>query len=123
MTYEFVKHVADNLRFGSYDGKWEVGSSSIKIKDVNSNTYIKLYIESFYQQISYKKIFKSNIFDKYEKSNDFHYFYISVLLHFYFTIIAFNSKSFSSITFVTCSENNSLSTPLVSSICPASKAI
>ena len=42
MTYEFVKHVADNLRFGSYDGKWEVGSSSIKIKDFNSNTYIKL---------------------------------------------------------------------------------
>lgn len=59
MTYEFVKHVADNLRFGSYDGKWEVGSSSIKIKDVNSNTYIKLYIESFYQQTSYKKIFKT----------------------------------------------------------------
>ena len=59
MTYEFTKHVADNLRFGSYDGKWEVGSSSIKIKDVNSNTYIKLYIESFCQQTSSKKIFKT----------------------------------------------------------------
>ena len=59
MTYEFAKHVADNLRFGSYDGKWEVGSSSIKIKDVNSNTYIKLYIESFCQQTSSKKIFKT----------------------------------------------------------------
>lgn len=59
MTYEFVKHVVDNLRFGNYDGKWEVGSSSIKIKDVNSNTYIKLYIGSFCQQTSSKKIFKT----------------------------------------------------------------
>lgn len=60
MTYEFAKHVADNLRFGSYDGKWEVGSSSVKIKDINSNTYIKLYIGSFYQKTSHTKIFKTN---------------------------------------------------------------
>ena len=61
MTYEFAKHVADNLRFGSYDGKWEVDRTSIKITDVNSDTYIKLHIGIYhqYEDVPYKKGFKT----------------------------------------------------------------
>ena len=44
MTYEFAKHVADNLRFGSYDGKYEIHYNDIKIKDINSNLYISICI-------------------------------------------------------------------------------
>lgn len=44
MTYEFAKHVADSLRFGSYrDRIIEFKNPArVKIKDVNSNTYIEL---------------------------------------------------------------------------------
>ena len=61
MTYEFAKHIADNLRFGSYNGKWEVDRTSVKITDVNSNTYIKLSIGAYYQcvDVPYKKGFKT----------------------------------------------------------------
>lgn len=61
MTYEFAKHVADNLRFGSYDGKWEAFESFIKISDINSNTYILLSIASTYgyEDIPAKKGFKT----------------------------------------------------------------
>lgn len=48
MTYELVKYVADNLRSGSYDGKWEViYPCRITIKDVNSNTYVSIIIQHF----------------------------------------------------------------------------
>lgn len=48
MTYEFVKYVADNLRSGSYDGKWEViYPCRMTIKDVNSNTYVSIIIQHF----------------------------------------------------------------------------
>lgn len=62
MTYEFVKHIADNLRFGSYDGKWEAFESFIKISDINSNTYILLSIASTYgyEYIPAKKGFKTH---------------------------------------------------------------
>lgn len=61
MTYEFVKHVVDNLRFGSYDGKWESFNSYIKIKDISSNTYVILSVLATYQyeDIPYKKWFKT----------------------------------------------------------------
>ena len=61
MTYEFAKHIADNLRFGSYDGKWESFNSYIKIKDISSNTYIVLSVLATYQyeDIPYKKWFKT----------------------------------------------------------------
>ena len=44
MTYEFAKHVADNLRFGSYDGKWNIDEDMITINDVNSNTFIEIML-------------------------------------------------------------------------------
>lgn len=56
MTYEFVKDVADNLRFGSYDGKWEVHHPHrISIKDINSNTYISIIIHSFSRGVLVEK--------------------------------------------------------------------
>jgi hypothetical protein len=62
MTYEFVKHIADNLRFGSYDGKWEAFESFIKIRDINSNTYVLLSVASTYEyeDIPIKKGFKTH---------------------------------------------------------------
>ena len=62
MTYEFVKHVADNLRFGSYNGKWEASESFIKIIDINSNTYVLLSIAATceYEDIPVKKGFKTH---------------------------------------------------------------
>ena len=56
MTYEFAKHVADNLRFGSYDGKWEViNNKAVQIKDVNSNTYIKMVMSHYTSHLSLVK--------------------------------------------------------------------
>lgn len=62
MTYEFIKDIADNLRFGSYDGKWEAFENFIKIRDINSNTYIQLFVTSTYQyeDIPVKKGFKTH---------------------------------------------------------------
>lgn len=45
MTYEFAKHVADNLRFGSYDGKYEIHYNNIIIKDINQDIYMVICIE------------------------------------------------------------------------------
>jgi hypothetical protein len=44
MTYEFAKHVADNLRFGSYDGKYEIYYNDLIIKDTNRDLYINIHI-------------------------------------------------------------------------------
>ena len=43
MTYEFAKYVADNLRFGSYKDRIIEfkNSAKVRIKDINSNTYIE----------------------------------------------------------------------------------
>lgn len=65
MTYEFAKHVADNLRFGSYDGKWDVQHPwRISIKDVNSNTYISIFIPHYISRcrlVEEKKFGKSKM--------------------------------------------------------------
>jgi hypothetical protein len=62
MTYEFAKHVADNLRFGSYDGKWEVMSPCrITIKDINSNTYVSVVIPHY---ISHCRLIEEKKFGK-----------------------------------------------------------
>ena len=45
MTYEFAKHVADYLRFGSYDGKYEIRYKDIIIKDISTNLYVSINIE------------------------------------------------------------------------------
>lgn len=44
MKYEFVKLVADNLRFGSYKDRIIEfkNPAKVRIKDINSNTYIEL---------------------------------------------------------------------------------
>lgn len=42
MTYEFVKHVADNLRFGSYEGKCSIRGYEITIKDIDKNLFFKI---------------------------------------------------------------------------------
>lgn len=63
MTYELAKNIADLLRFGSYDGKWEViNNKSVQIKDVNSNTYVEMIVshyESHYSLVEEKKFGKS----------------------------------------------------------------
>lgn len=61
MTYGFAKLIADNLRLGNYDGKWESFNSYIKIKDINSNTYVIVSVAAVYQyeDIPYKKWFKT----------------------------------------------------------------
>ena len=48
MTYEFAKHIADNLRFGSYNNKRIQFESpeSVVIEDINSNTYVSFYINN-----------------------------------------------------------------------------
>ena len=48
MTYEFVKHVADLLRFGQYDKEKQIefnSSMSVKIKDINSNTFVQFLVD------------------------------------------------------------------------------
>ena len=50
MTYEFVKHVADLLRFGQYDKEKQIefnSSMSVKIKDVNSNTFVQFLVDDW----------------------------------------------------------------------------
>jgi hypothetical protein len=62
MTYEFVKHIVDNLRFGSYDGKWEVNHPCrITIKDVNSNTYVSIIVHHY---ISHCRLVEEKKFGK-----------------------------------------------------------
>ena len=47
MTYEFAKHVADNLRFGSYNKRIQFElPESVIIEDINSNTYVSFYINN-----------------------------------------------------------------------------
>ena len=50
MTYEFVKHVADLLRFGQYDKEKQIefnSSMSVKIKDINSNTFVQFLVDDW----------------------------------------------------------------------------
>ena len=50
MTYEFVKHVADLLRFGQYDKEKQIefnSSMSAKIKDINSNTFVQFLVDDW----------------------------------------------------------------------------
>ena len=50
MTYEFVKHVADLLRFGQYNKEKQIefnSSMSVKIKDINSNTFVQFFVEDW----------------------------------------------------------------------------
>ena len=50
MTYEFVKHIADLLRFGQYNKEKQIefnSSISVKIKDINSNTFVQFLIDDW----------------------------------------------------------------------------
>ena len=50
MTYEFAKHVANLLRFGQYDKEKQIeftSSMSVKIKDVNSNTFVQFLVDDW----------------------------------------------------------------------------
>jgi hypothetical protein len=50
MTYEFVKHIADNLRFGQYNKEKQIefnSSMSVKIKDINSNAFVQFLIDDW----------------------------------------------------------------------------
>ena len=63
MTYEFAKHVADNLRFGSYTNKQIQFESfqNVRIYDVNSNTYVTFHTSNV---IDWEEIEKMWIFKK-----------------------------------------------------------
>lgn len=62
MTYEFAKHIADNLRFGSYTNKQIQFESfqNVRIYDVNSNTYVTFHTSNVmdWEEIEKMWIFK-----------------------------------------------------------------
>lgn len=46
MTLGFAKIVANDLRLGAYEGKWEpIWNHSVNIKDVNADVYVCITIE------------------------------------------------------------------------------